>query len=71
MSKMKEIPEVKSLRWLANMFPYTENPEDDSDRMSNAIHIYCTAGADKIEEYASLLEVANNQLKDNKNRVED
>lgn len=49
-NKNKEIPEVKSLRWLANMFPYTENPEDDTDRMTNAIHIYCTAGADKIEE---------------------
>ena len=49
-NKNKEIPEVKSLRWLANMFPYIENPEDDTDRMTNAIHIYCTAGADKIEE---------------------
>ena len=49
-NKNKEIPEVKSLRWLANMFPYIENPEDDTDRMTNAIHIYCIAGADKIEE---------------------
>ena len=49
-NKNKEIQEVKSLRWLANMFPYIENPEDDTDRMTNAIHIYCSAGADKIEE---------------------
>lgn len=54
--KNKEIPEVKSLRWLANMFPYIENPEDNTDRMTNAIHIYCTAGADKIEELAKKLE---------------
>ena len=57
MANVKEIPEVKSLRWLANMFPYTENPKDETDKMSNAIHIYCTAGANKIEEYASLLEL--------------
>ena len=58
----KEIPEVKSLRWLANMFPFTENPEDEVDKMSNAIHIYCTAGADKLEEYASLLEEINTNI---------
>ena len=56
---MAEISEVKSLRWLANMFPWVDNPRDDADRMSNAIHLYCTAGADKIEELASLLEQIN------------
>ena len=54
-SKKIELAEVKSLRWLANMFPYTENPQDDTDKMSNAIHVYCTAGADKIEELQNLL----------------
>ena len=54
-SKKIELSEVKSLRWLANMFPYTENPKDDTDKISNAIHVYCTAGADKIEELQSLL----------------
>lgn len=48
--KNNEIPEVKSLRWLANMFPFTENPQDEADRISNAINLYCTAGANKIEE---------------------
>lgn len=52
---MADIPEVKSLRWLANMFPYVEKPQDETDRMSNAIHIYCSAGADKIEELSKLL----------------
>ena len=46
---MKEIPEAKSLRWLANMFPITKNPKDEIDRMTNCINLYCTAGADKIE----------------------
>jgi hypothetical protein len=45
-----EIGEVKSLRWLANMFPYTKNPKDETDKMTNAIHTYCTNGADAIEQ---------------------
>lgn len=44
-----DIPEVKSLRWLANMFPLQIPARDDNDRLCNAIHLYCTAGADKIE----------------------
>ena len=55
----KELPEVKSLRWLANMFSYTDHPSDETDKMSNAIHIYCTAGADKIEELEAALNQAN------------
>lgn len=46
----KEIPEASSLRWLANMFPLTKIPLDETDKISNAIHIYCTAGAKKLEE---------------------
>lgn len=53
---MYEIPEVKSLRWLSNMFPFVENPKDETDKMSNAIHIYCSAGADKIEELVRKIE---------------
>ena len=53
---MSEIPEAKSLLWLANNFPLIEKPEDDVDRMNNTIHIYCTAGADKIEKLAKALE---------------
>ena len=66
MSKEKEIPEVKSLRWLANMFPLTDNPQDETDKMSNAIHLYCTAGANKIEE---LSEINSKLLKDKLNGV--
>lgn len=46
---MKEVPEVKSLRWLVNMFPLTKLPLDETDKMSNAIHIYCKNAADKLE----------------------
>lgn len=42
--------EAKSLRWLANMFPLTNVPLDETDKISNAIHIYCTAGAEKIDQ---------------------
>ena len=56
---MNEIGEVKSLRWLANMFPWTDKPEDDTDKITNCIHLYTSAGADKIEELAK----ENEQLK--------
>lgn len=51
-----EISEAKSLRWLATQFEYVDSPEDDIDRIANAIHVYATAGANKIEEQAKLLE---------------
>lgn len=51
MNKMTQ--EEKSLRWLANMFPLVENPEDESDKISNAIHRYCTAGADLIDKFTN------------------
>ena len=51
-----EIQEVKSLRWLANMFPFVKDPKDETDKISNAINIYCTSGADKIEELLALVE---------------
>lgn len=54
-SKEVSAPEVKSLRWLANMFPYTEHPEDETDKISNAIHVYTTAGADKIEMLQNII----------------
>lgn len=46
---MKEVREAKSLRWLANMFPLTEVPLDETDKMSNVIHIYSKNAADKLE----------------------
>ena len=52
----KEIPEVKSLRWLANMFPKVEKPQDDSDKLSTCIHLYCTAGANLLEDYRKKIE---------------
>lgn len=64
-----EIPEVKSLRWLANMWPQVEKPEDDADRMSNAIHLYCTAAADRMEamseavDYARTINAENVRMK--------
>ena len=53
----KMIGEVGSLRWLANMFPFTKNAKDETDKISNAIHVYCTAGADKIEELSDMINV--------------
>lgn len=46
---MSNVPEAKSLRWLAIQFPYTKDPKDDTDRFSNVIHAYVSAGADCID----------------------
>ena len=51
-----EIKEAKSLRWLAIQFPYKEKPKNETDKLSNAIHTYATAGATKIEEQAAIIE---------------
>ena len=59
---MSKSPEAASLRWLANMFPYTSSPSDETDRMSNAIHVYCTAGADRIDALSSEVESLKNKL---------
>lgn len=50
MKEVKENDVAKSLRWLSNMFPFMEHPEDEIDRMSNTIYIYSKAGAEKIQE---------------------
>lgn len=49
--------EAKSLRWLSNMFPFTRIPMDETDRKSNAIHVYCEAGATKIEKLQEQVEM--------------
>lgn len=59
---MSEVPEVKSLRWLAFQFPFTKEPKDETDKMCNAIHIYATAGADKIESQAKTIELMRQEL---------
>ena len=53
---MEDVKEAKSLRWLALQFPFVENPENDGDRLCNAIHLYATAGADKLEAQAKAIE---------------
>ena len=37
------------------MFPYTEHPEDEADKITNAIHVYTTAGANKIEMLQNII----------------
>lgn len=41
---------------LANMFPMIKNPKDETDKITSCIHIYCSAGADKIEELQNKVE---------------
>lgn len=40
----------KSLRWLANNFDAPEYPEDDAGRLARCIQVYCSRGADTIDE---------------------
>lgn len=56
------IPEAKSLRWLAVMFPFVKTPADDGDRLLNAIHTYATSGADKIEAQARTIELLKAEI---------
>lgn len=63
MSVNNEVGEAKLLRWLANNFQYIENPKDEIDKMNNAIHIYCTAGADKIDSLSDELTELKELLK--------
>lgn len=53
-----EIPEAKSLRWLAVQFPLVEKPQNDIDKMQSLIHIYCTAGANRLESMAEAIDFA-------------
>jgi len=57
-----EIKEAKSLRWLAQQLPFTENPKDNGDRLCNAICTYAKAGADKIEAQAKTIEALNREI---------
>lgn len=59
---MSMCPEAVSLRWLANMFPFNSSPSDQTDRMSNAIHVYCTAAADLLDELSSEVESLKSKL---------
>ena len=40
LSSDEKTPEVKALRWLANNFSYTSEPEDVSDKMSNGDGVF-------------------------------
>lgn len=59
--KSNELPEVKSLRWLANNFPFTDDPSDDVDKMTNTINVYVTAAANKLEELQNIIVQMNNE----------
>ena len=47
---------VKSMRWVANMFPLFKNPKDEGEKMSNALHLYSENAANVITELRKELE---------------
>ena len=56
-----EIQEAKNLRWLAFQFQFTERPEDDTDKLCNAIHVYAEDGAKKIDAQAQIIKMMEDQ----------
>lgn len=40
---------IKELRWLQFNFPWQDNPENDADKMSNAIHKYTGDAIELLE----------------------
>ena len=65
---MSEVAQAKSLRWLANQFPPIPNADNTVDKMNNLIHIYATAGADKIDALGKELEEVRELLKEVNNK---
>lgn len=61
--------EAKSLKWLANMFPFIDDPKDDIDKMTNAIHVYCEAGANCIEMMLDKIDALTKEISDMNRRV--
>ena len=57
MSGINSGQEAKSLRWLAFNFPKVENPQTESDKLSNCIHLYSSAAADRIDQLERELEI--------------
>lgn len=66
-----DILEVKRLRWLTNMFPLQIPARDENDRLCNAIHLYCTSGADKIEAQEKRIQELEVELKAAINTIND
>jgi len=53
---------AKSLRWLAFNFPEVTPAKDETDRISNCIHLYSTNGADAIDKLTAELRQCRNEL---------
>lgn len=53
--------EVISLRWLCIQFPFIVDPQNELDMISNTIHCYCKAAADKLEELQNKLDDLQNK----------
>lgn len=54
---------IKALKWLIANFPKTENPKDDSDRISNCINLYCQNAVDELNRQKAKIESLRNTVK--------
>ena len=69
--KCEEIQEASSLRWVANQFPHIENAEDDVARMMNCINLYCSRGADLIEDQKKKIDNLVEEQENLKNHIKE
>lgn len=46
----RNMQEVDNLKWLANQFGWIDNPQDNADKICNAIHYYSITAAERIEQ---------------------
>ena len=47
---------IKSMRWVAGMFPLFESPKDEGEKMSNALHLYSENAVNVISDLKKELE---------------
>ena len=70
LAKKNEDPVVKSLKWLQIQFPWIDNPEDNTDKMCNAINTYAKAAEIKINTLEDLLDKKTKECEDLKRKLE-
>lgn len=59
---MVDLPEARGLLWLVINFPYVKFPQDDCDRLSNAIHVHAQCGLDCIQSLQKEVELLSTRL---------
>lgn len=54
------------LHWLVNNFPWTDDPNDETDKLTNAIHHHCLAAIEYIKELELEVKMLGGVIHDDK-----